>query len=100
MWYTTPRTTGLASGTTGIEKEHPEHYDAIMATPANWNVQLPYYDSYGEKKINLTERMRRAKKKMAWLKAMTEGTKPAPKATTPCPSRQRFLKPTGSRNMP
>ena len=45
-----------------LEKEHPEHYDAVMSTPANWNAQLPYYSAYGEKKVNLTARMRRAKK--------------------------------------
>ena len=33
-----------------IEKEHPEHYDAMLATPANWNAQLPYYSAYGEKR--------------------------------------------------
>ena len=49
-----------------IEREHPEHYDAMLATPANWNAQLPYYSAYGEKKVNLTERMRRAKEEMAW----------------------------------
>jgi len=68
-----------------IEKEHPEHYDAMLATPANWTPQLPYYDSYGEGKVNLTERMRRAKEKMAWsegddggLKTRTEGYYPLP----------------------
>ena len=49
-----------------IEREHPEHYDAMLATPANWNAQLPYYSAYGEKKVNLTERMRRAKEEMPW----------------------------------
>jgi len=38
----------------------------MLATPANWNAQLPYYSAYGEKKVNLTERMRRAKEEMPW----------------------------------
>ena len=68
-----------------IEKEHPAHYDAIMATPANWNSQLPYYDSYGEQKINLTERMRRAKEKMAWAKGDDGGNKTRTEGYYPLP---------------
>ena len=68
-----------------IEKEHPEHYDAIMATPANWNSQLPYYDSYGEQKVNLTERMRRAKKEMAWAKGDDGGNKTRTEGYYPLP---------------
>jgi hypothetical protein len=44
-----------------FQTDHAEHYDAVMSTPANWNAQLPYYSAYGEKKVNLSERMRRAK---------------------------------------
>jgi hypothetical protein len=46
-----------------------------MATPVNWNVQLPYYSAYGEKKVNLTERMRRAKGEMAWSEGDDGGNK-------------------------
>ena len=68
-----------------IEKKHPEHYEAMLATPANWNAQLPYYSTYGEEKVNLTDRMRRAKEKMVWSKeddggnkTLTEGYYPLP----------------------
>ena len=57
----------------------------MLATPANWNAQLPYYSTYGEKKANLTERMRRAKDEMAWSEdddggneTRTEGYYPLP----------------------
>ena len=68
-----------------IEREHAEHYEAVLATPANWAPQLPYYAAYGERRINLSERVRQAKEKMSWpdqadggLHSRTEGFYPLP----------------------
>jgi len=59
------------SGKANVDRDH----HAVMATPMNWNVQLPYYSAYGEKKVNLTERMRRAKGEMAWSEGDDGGNK-------------------------
>lgn len=47
-----------------VRDEHPEHYEGLLSTPATWAKELPYYDSYGAEKVNLTEKMHRAKDNM------------------------------------
>lgn len=46
-----------------IKSEHPEHYEAMVATNDNWAKELPYFDAYGEEKVNLSEIMVREKAK-------------------------------------
>jgi len=48
-----------------IKIEHPEHYEAAVSTADGWSAELPYFDAYGEDKVNLAEIMRREKAKRA-----------------------------------
>ncbi len=44
-----------------VEECHPEHYEAALSTA--WGLDTPAYHSYGKNKINLCERIQRAKEK-------------------------------------
>jgi len=48
-----------------IKSEHPKHFEAAVSTADGWSAELPYFDAYGEDRINLTEIMRREKAKRA-----------------------------------
>ena len=69
-----------------IEKEHPAHYSAVLATTHNWGKDLPYFAAYGEKKVNLAEKCRLAKEQMSWPKGFHAGPcTPGSRAYYPLP---------------
>lgn len=47
-----------------VEKEHPEYYDDVLAMI--WAIAVPDFSAYGPDKVNLTDRIRKAKENYNW----------------------------------
>lgn len=47
-----------------VEKEHPEHYEAALATI--WPTAIPDFAEYGDKKVNLRQRIAEIRKEFKW----------------------------------
>jgi arylsulfatase len=47
-----------------VEREHPEHYDAALATV--WAPHIPEFASYGPDNVNLRERIERIRASFQW----------------------------------
>ncbi len=62
-----------------IKNDYPEHYEAMIATPANWNNDLPYY------KGELGEKMKNAKDNVNWPEGTDAGNKTLTEGFFPLP---------------
>ncbi len=47
-----------------VEREHPAHYEAALVTI--WAPQVPEFESYGPKKLNLRERIEELRSSFGW----------------------------------
>ena len=47
-----------------VEEQFPEHFDSVLATI--WATQIPEFEHYGQKKINLQERIEKIRSEFRW----------------------------------